>query len=64
MPRTLVGQELKAARESLLSEMTRAALRSAESTLRSKVTAADQARLAEEYLAGIKNAASALRGKV
>ena len=61
---TLIGQELKAAREGLLSEMTRAALRSAESTLRSRVTAADQTRLAEEYLAGIKNAATALRGKV
>ena len=61
---TLISQELKAAREGLLSEMTRAALRSAETTLRSKVTAADQTRLAEEYLAGIKSAATALRGKV
>lgn len=61
---TLIGQELKAAREGLLSEMTRAALRSAESSLRSNVTAADQSRLAEEFLAGIKNAATALRGKV
>jgi F-type H+-transporting ATPase subunit b len=60
----LIGQELKSARESLLSEMARAALRSAETTLRSRVTAADQARLAEEYLAGIKDAATALRGKV
>jgi F-type H+-transporting ATPase subunit b len=61
---TLIGQELKSARESLLSEMSSAALRSAEATLRSRVTAADQARLAEEYLAGIKTAATALRGKV
>ncbi len=61
---TLIGQELKSAREGLLSEMSRAALRSAESTLRSRVTAADQSRLAEDYLAGIKNAATALRGKV
>jgi len=61
---TLIGQELKAAREGLLSEMTRAALRSAETTLRSRATAADQSRLAEEYLAGIKTAASVLRGKV
>ena len=61
---TLIGQELKAAREGLLSEMVRSAMRSAESTLRSKVTAADQSRIAEEYLAGIKNAATALRGKV
>jgi len=61
---TLISQELKSAREGLLSEMSRAALRSAESTLRSRVTAADQARLAEDYLAGIKTAATALRGKV
>lgn len=61
---TLIGQELKTAREGLLSEMSRAALRSAEITLRAKVTAADQNRLAEEYLAGIKNAATVLRGKV
>jgi F-type H+-transporting ATPase subunit b len=61
---TLIGQELKAAREGLLSEMTRSALRSAESTLRAKVTLADQSRLAEEYLAGVKQAATALRGKV
>ena len=61
---TLIGQELKAAREGLLGEMTRSALRSAEATLRSKVTAADQSRLAEDYLAGIKGAATALRGKV
>ena len=61
---TLISQELKTAREGLLSEMSRAALRSAEITLRAKVTAADQNRLAEDYLAGIKNAATALRGKV
>jgi F-type H+-transporting ATPase subunit b len=61
---TLIGQELKSAREGLVSEMSRAALGSAEATLRSRVTAADQARLAEEYLAGIKTAATALRGKV
>ena len=61
---TLIGQELKAARESLQSELARAALRSAEATLRSKLTAADQSRLAEEYLTGIKASATALRGKV
>ena len=61
---TLIGQELKTAREGLLSEMSRAALRSAETTLRSRVTAADQSRLAEDYLLGIKSAATALRGKV
>ena len=61
---TLIGQELKAARESLQAELTRAALRSAEASLRAKLTPADQSRLAEEYLSGIKVAASALRGKV
>jgi F-type H+-transporting ATPase subunit b len=61
---TLIGQELKTAREGLLLEMSRAALRSAENILRSRVTAADQNRLAEDYLAGIKNAATVLRGKV
>ncbi|HET7540054.1 MAG TPA: ATP synthase F0 subunit B, partial [Polyangiaceae bacterium] len=62
--RTLISQELKFARESLLAEMSRAALRSAEHTLRSKITAADQVRLAEDYLSGIKSAATALRGKL
>jgi len=61
---TLIAQELKFARESLVAEMSRAALRSAESALRSRITAADQARLAEDYLSGIKSAATALRGKV
>jgi len=61
---TLITQELKAARESLQAELTRAALRSAEATLRSRLTAADQSRLAEEYLAGVKSAALGLRGKV
>jgi F-type H+-transporting ATPase subunit b len=61
---TLISQELKAARESLQSELTRAALRSAEAALRSKLTVADQTRLAEEYLTGVKASASALRGKV
>jgi F-type H+-transporting ATPase subunit b len=61
---TLISQELKAAREALTGEMVRAALSSAESTLRSKVTEADQNRLAEEYLASIKTTATALRGKL
>lgn len=60
----LIGQELKSAREGLLADMSRAALRSAENTLRTRITAADQARLAEDYLASIKTAATALRGKV
>jgi F-type H+-transporting ATPase subunit b len=61
---TLISQELKAAREGLTSEMARTALRSAEATLRSRITAADQSRLADDYLGSIKNAATALRGKV
>ena len=61
---TLISQELKAAREGLTAEMVKSALKSAESTLRANITAADQSRLAEEYLSGIKNAATALRGKV
>jgi F-type H+-transporting ATPase subunit b len=61
---TLISQELKAAREALTGEMVRAALSSAENTLRSKVTEADQNRLAEEYLASIKTTATALRGKL
>ena len=60
----LLSQELKAARETLLAETARGAIRSAETALRAKLGAADQTRIAEEYLSGIKNAASALRGKV
>ncbi|HEY1535109.1 MAG TPA: ATP synthase F0 subunit B [Polyangiaceae bacterium] len=61
---TLISQELKAARESLTSEMARTALRSAETALRARISAADQTRLADEYLGSIKNAATALRGKL
>jgi F-type H+-transporting ATPase subunit b len=61
---TLISQELKAAREGLTSEMAQTALRSAETALRSRITAADQTRLADEYLGSIKNAATALRGKL
>jgi F0F1-type ATP synthase membrane subunit b/b' len=61
---TLISQELKAARETLLAETTRGALRSAEAALMAKLGASDQSRLAEEYLTGLKAAASTLRGKV
>jgi len=61
---TLIEQELKAAREMLLAETARGAVRSAEAALMAKLGAADQARLAEEYLTGLKAAASTLRGKV
>ena len=61
---TLISQELKAARETLLAETARGAIRSAETALLAKLGAADQTRLAEEYLTGLKVAASSLRGKV
>jgi F-type H+-transporting ATPase subunit b len=61
---TLISQELKAARETLLAETARGAIASAETALRAKLGAADQSRIAEEYLSGLKNAASTLRGKV
>ena len=61
---TLISQELKAARETLLAETTREAVRSAETALLAKLGAADQTRLAEDYLAGLHAAASTLRGKV
>ncbi|HEY4104042.1 MAG TPA: ATP synthase F0 subunit B [Polyangiaceae bacterium] len=61
---TLIEQELKGARETLLAETARGAIRSAETALRAKLGSADQARIADEYLNGLKSAASALRGKV
>jgi F-type H+-transporting ATPase subunit b len=61
---TLISQELKAARETLLAETVRGAIRSAETALLAKLGAADQTRLAEDYLVGLKSAATALRGKV
>lgn len=62
--RTLVEQELKAARESLLRDTVRAAVKSAEQTLAAKVGDADQQRLADEYLAQIKASGAALRGRL
>jgi F-type H+-transporting ATPase subunit b len=61
---TLISQELKAARETLLAETARGAVRSAETALLAKLSASDQTRLAEEYLTGLSAAASTLRGKV
>jgi F-type H+-transporting ATPase subunit b len=61
---TLIGQELKAAREALMAETVRGALRSAEVALLAQLGSADQTRLADEYLAGLNVAASSLRGKV
>ena len=62
--RTLIDQELKAARESLLRETVRAAVKSAEVTLSAKIGDGDQQRLGDEYLASIKASAAALRGRV
>lgn len=59
----LIEQELKAAREELLREAARAAVSSAQSTIESKISASDHARLADEYLAGLRSAAAELRGK-
>ena len=62
--RTLIEQELKAARESLMRDTVRAAVKSAEQTLTAKVGDADQQRLADEYLAQIKTSGAALRGNL
>jgi F-type H+-transporting ATPase subunit b len=62
--RTLVEQELKAAREGLVRETVRAAVKSAEATLVAKVGDADQTRLGDEFLASIKSSGAALRGRV
>ncbi|HVY31182.1 MAG TPA: ATP synthase F0 subunit B [Polyangiaceae bacterium] len=62
--RTLVEQELKAARESLLRDTVRAAVKSAEQTLTAKIGDADQQRLADEYLGQIKASGAALRGRL
>lgn len=62
--RTLVEQELKAARESLLRDTVRAAVKSAEATLTAKIGDGDQQRLGDEYLASIKSSAGVLRGRL
>jgi F-type H+-transporting ATPase subunit b len=61
---TLIDQELKAARESLLRDTVRAAVKSAETTLMARIGDADQQRLADEYLTSIKSSGSALRGRL
>jgi F-type H+-transporting ATPase subunit b len=62
--RTLIEQELKAAREGLLRETVRGAMKTAEATLTAKVGDSDQQRLAEEYLGSIKASGAALRGRL
>jgi F-type H+-transporting ATPase subunit b len=62
--RTLIDQELKAARENLLRDTVRAAVKSAEVTLTARIGDADQQRLGQEYLASIKASGNALRGRL
>jgi F-type H+-transporting ATPase subunit b len=62
--RTLIEQELKAAREALLRDTVRAAVKSAEVTLLAKIGDADQLRLADEYLGAVKASGSILRGRL
>jgi F-type H+-transporting ATPase subunit b len=62
--RTLVDQELKAAREGLMRDTVRAAIKSAEISLTAKVGEADHQRLGDEFLASVKAAGAALRGRV
>ena len=62
--RALVEQELKAARENLLRDTVRAAVKTAEQTLTAKIGDADQQRLGDEYLAQIKASGAALRGRL
>jgi len=62
--RTLVEQELKAAREGLMRDTLRAAVKSAEATLTTKIGDADHQRLGDEFLASIKASSNALRGRV
>ncbi|MEB2312874.1 MAG: ATP synthase F0 subunit B [Sorangiineae bacterium] len=52
--RALIEQELKAARELLLAETVRGAVKTAEELLTKQIVAADQQRLADEYLASLK----------
>jgi F-type H+-transporting ATPase subunit b len=62
--RTLVEQELKAARETLVRETVRAAVKSAEATLVSKIGDSDRQRLGDEFLASVKASGAALRGRL
>jgi F-type H+-transporting ATPase subunit b len=62
--RTLIEQELKAAREGLLRDTVRAAVKSAEKTITAKIGDADQQRLGDEFLASIRASATTLRGRL
>ncbi|MFZ5891705.1 MAG: hypothetical protein ACOY0T_11680 [Myxococcota bacterium] len=60
----LVQQELKAVRETLIETTIASALKSAEQTLRQRLTEADQQRFGDEYLNSIRRAGAQLRGRV
>jgi len=62
--RTLVDQEMKAARETLLRETVRAAVKSAEATLAAKISDGDRMRLGDEFLASVKASGASLRGRL
>jgi len=62
--RTLVEQELKAAREGLMRDTVRSAIKSAEASLTAKIGDADHQRLGDEFLASVKAAGATLRGRV
>lgn len=62
--RTLIEQELKAARENLVRDTVRAAVKSAEVTLSARIGEADHQRLGDEFLASVKSAGAALRGRL
>lgn len=61
---TLVEQELKAARQTLMRETVRAAVKSAEATLVAKIGDGDRQRLGDEFLASVKASGAALRGRL
>lgn len=62
--RTLVDQELKATRESLVRDTVRAAVKSAEAKLIAKLADGDRQRLGDEFLASVKASGAALRGRL
>jgi len=59
----LVAQELAGAREEVKRELITAAVTSAASSVKERLKAEDQQRLADEYLAGLAKAGGALRGR-
>lgn len=62
--RTLIDQELKAAREGLMRDTVRAAVKSAEATLVAKIGDSDRQRLGDEFLASVKASGATLRGRL